>query len=252
MPVQAYFAQTRRQQLADDADFISRSIADDIHTALPFSVRQRVNGSYKLLDMIRLDNSGEFMAIYTPAPPGGPDTAATLYEGQNDSAFSIIGRLGPNAAGPTPLAGRLAIIANTATIYTDTHTFSPSGAATVSASGANGESVTLSAPFQFTGNASKHIFLIKGTVAYLCDTTAGTLTRYEGFPIGTLVSHDTPAKLTALSTSSSLIAQNVSSCSFLPYAATLAQRTLTNVQIKLTNNKDSVPIFEQFAEEQRP
>ena len=44
--------------------------------------------------------------------------------------------------------------------------------------------VTLSPAFQFAwGSPGKRVYLVSGPVTYLCDTAAGTLSRYSGYSI---------------------------------------------------------------------
>src|SRR5262249_31078432 len=53
-PVESYFAQSRRADLVDSADRILRSVASDVRTALPNSVRLTAAGGVVALELLAM------------------------------------------------------------------------------------------------------------------------------------------------------------------------------------------------------
>jgi MSHA biogenesis protein MshO len=88
------------------------------------------------------------------------------------------------------------------------------------------------------------VYLVSGPVSYLCDTSAGTLTRYAGYAI--LATQPTSAAaLTAAGASSGLVATNVSACQFT-YSTGVAQRDgVASLDLQLSNNGQSVQLLHQ-------
>ena len=73
-----------------------------------------------------------------------------------------------------------------ANAYQMSNVITPAGTTiTISAgAAANQNLVTLNPAFQFAyGSPEKRVYLVSGPVSYLCDTVAGTLTRYSGYAI---------------------------------------------------------------------
>jgi hypothetical protein len=108
----------------------------------------------------------------------------------------------------------------------------------------------MSAEFAFTRpSTTSKIFLVKDTVAYLCDLNTQTLRRYSGFPVTpTAVPHDTAAELNLISAANVLIANNVTACVFRTNVRTTGARPLSSVQISLSQNGETLRIFEQLSQ----
>ena len=112
-----------------------------------------------------------------------------------------------------------------ASAYEMANVITPAGTTISVAAGsaANQNLVTLSPSFKFAyGSPGKRLYLISGPVSYLCDTSAGTLTRYSGYSIA--ASQPTSAAtLSAAGATATLVAAGASSCQFT-YSSGTAQR----------------------------
>jgi MSHA biogenesis protein MshO len=114
----------------------------------------------------------------------------------------------------------------------------------VAGSTANQNLVTLSSPFQFAyGSPGRRVYLVSGPVSYLCDTSAGTLTRYSGYTIqGTQPT--SAAALTSNGATASVVAGDVGSCQFTYTASITAQRNaLVTLTLQLTQSNESVQLL---------
>ena len=235
-PIESYFAQTRRSDLVDSANRISDAVMADVRTALPNSLRIRTAGSQVALELLATEGvaryygqgdkqgvAGEELTIgitlpavasfgtldsFNPAPPPAPP-----------SPYLSIGNLGTPASPPlgtqttapydayvpgngviTGAATRVAVTPNPVT--PPSPPFVP-GENLVTMTGAQ---VTFLAPGAPAAQPSVHnAYLVSGPVSYVCDTRAGTLTRYSGYAI-------TSAQAVPPAGTGAPIAQNVSQC----------------------------------------
>src|SRR5262245_28915815 len=69
-PVQAYLAQERRVELKDSANNATRLFEDDVHRALPNSVRFVRNGSIVAVEMLNVAGVARYRAV---GSAGNPD-----------------------------------------------------------------------------------------------------------------------------------------------------------------------------------
>jgi MSHA biogenesis protein MshO len=137
------------------------------------------------------------------------------------------------APGPTPPAGS-SIITPSATIVTLSN-------------GATADHVNMNPGMKF-GLASprQRVYVVDTPISYVCNLTAGTLTRYWGYTITpTQPVNATIAPLN--SANSALIAKNVSACTF-DYSAGTAQRTgVLGVDLIVTRNGESARLYYQIS-----
>jgi MSHA biogenesis protein MshO len=95
--------------------------------------------------------------------------------------------------------------------------------------------------------SSHHLFLVSGPVAYLCDSSAQTLTRFSGYSISTTTSGYTAAVLYANGATGALVARNVASCQVdvvAPGAAPYGQ--LVILRLLLSLGGDSLQFMEEM------
>jgi MSHA biogenesis protein MshO len=103
--------------------------------------------------------------------------------------------------------------------------------------------VTLSPGFQFAYESpEKRVYLVSGPVSYLCDTSAGTLTRYSGYTI-TSSQAVSAAALTAAGATASQVTADVASCTFTYSTATATRNALVELGMKFTNTGESVQLL---------
>ena len=243
MPMNAYTAQTRRAGLVDASDSALRFMARDIRSALPNSVRVASSGTVTALELLATADGARYqdngpvsnpaLALDFTTASGAfattvPFTQLTLPFSSNAYFLSIynVGVPGANA-------------------YQMTNVITPAGTTITVSAGAtsNQNLVTLNPPFQFAyGSPEKRVYLVSGPVSYLCDTSAGTLTRYSGYPIASTQ----PTSAAALSgAASALVAANVASCSFTYSAGTAQRNALATLSLQIAQSGESVQLLNE-------
>ena len=132
-------------------------------------------------------------------------------------------------------------VANTSNVIT------PPGTQITIAAGAtaNAQLVTLSQPFQFAwGSPNKRVYLVSGPVSYLCDTSAGTLTRYSGYSIS-LTQPSSAATLLSAGASTGSVATNAGACGFVYTPGTATRSGMATLSLQLTAGGQSVQLLQQ-------
>ncbi len=245
MPMNAYTAQTRRADLVDASDSALRLMARDLRSALPNSVRVASSGTVTALELLSTADGARYqdggpvsnpaLVLDFTAPDGAfattvPFTQLTLPFTSNTSYLSIY-NVGVPGADAYQMANVITPAGTTITIS--------AGAA------ANQNLVTLSPPFQFAfGSPGKRIYLVSGPVSYLCDTAAGTLTRYSGYAIAA-GEPTSAATLTAAGASAALVAANVAGCQFTYSTGTAQRNALATLALQITESGESVQLLNE-------
>jgi MSHA biogenesis protein MshO len=244
-PMDAYTAQTRRAALVDAADSALRFMARDVRTALPNSVRVAGSGALDALELLATADGARYadqgplanpaLVLDFTAPDGAfattvPFTQLALPWSSGSYYLSIynVGVPGANA-------------------YQMANVITPSGTTISIAAGAtpNQDLVTVNPPFQFVyGSPGKRVYLVSGPVTYLCDTGAGTLTRYSGYSISSTQPTDA-ATLLAAGASAALVAANVGACQFTYAAGTAQRNALATLTLALTQSGESVQLLHE-------
>ena len=243
MPMNAYTAQTRRAGLVDASDSALRFMARDIRGALPNSVRVAASGTVTALELLATADGARYqdngpvsnpaLALDFTTASGAfattvPFTQLTLPFSSNAYFLSIynVGVPGANA-------------------YQMTNVITPAGTTITVSAGAtsNQNLVTLNPPFQFAyGSPEKRVYLVSGPVSYLCDTSAGTLTRYSGYAIASTQ----PTSAAAMSgAAAALVAANVASCSFTYSAGTAQRNALATLSLQIAQSGESVQLLNE-------
>jgi MSHA biogenesis protein MshO len=212
-PVESYFAQSRRADLVDSQDRILRTVAADIHTALPGSLRGTALPNGYALELLSTAGVARYYG------PGDKSYLSPTQESLEELSTGSLDTDGFYTLDQFPT--------NTGNYLAVTYSGAPSAYAltgimtsqfTITANAATGEDqITLGAGgFNFSGpSPAHHVFLVSGPVTYLCDTAAQTLRRYWNYAI--TAAQPTSATSAPLSSAqSSLIAQNVTSCVLPP------------------------------------
>lgn len=228
-PVQGYVDSSRRAALAGVADTALWRITREVRQALPNSVRVTTAGGVAYLEFIPVTGGGRYRAD----PAGGSGSCGgagdDLSFAAADSCFEVMGTMPAFAAGDslvvdnrgtaghsayeTPATNRTAWVSNTATAVTV-------------------------APFMFPSSSSGNSFhVIAKPVTYACDPANGTLKRYWGYAIQAAQ----PANASAaplVTASSALLANNVSTCSFV-----LARPSLLAMQLSISEGGESISLY---------
>jgi MSHA biogenesis protein MshO len=247
-PMDSYAAQAQRAGLVDAADAALRLLARDLRGALPNSVRVTTSGSVVALEMLATIDGARYN-------DSGPQSNGALWLGfsQADGAFATTVPFSQIALPYTSSGAYLAIYnvgvpgANAYAIGGTPNVITPPGTAiNIQATAtANVQLVTLSPAFQFAwGSPNKRVFLVSGPVSYLCDTSAGTLSRYTGYSIGATQPSSAAALLAAGATAGS-VATNVAACNFVYTPGTATRSGMATLSLQLTTGGQSVQLLQQ-------
>lgn len=245
-PVQGFTDQSRRVRLVDAADASLKRIARDIRRSLPNSVRITTVGTVTALELLSTVDGGRYRA----QPPGTPDQILDFASG--DQRFNVLGPF-TQIAKPFNEQGYYLAIYNVgvpgANAYELANVITPPGMTiSIAADTTPGEDrVTLSAPFRFAYESpTQRVFLVEGPVTYLCDAVLGTLTRYEDYDIRTNQSDvDTHGELLGEGATASLMANEVTGCSFDYSPGTAERAGLVSLQIVVSSQGERVSLLSQ-------
>lgn len=247
-PIDAYFAQSRRATLVDSADHVLRSVAGDVETALPSSLRAGASGTVVGLELLATSGVARYYGPGDKAglPPAQQQLEELAYGGDTD--FYTLDQF-------ASLNGNYLAIGNQATLsgayaFGTVMTPAPPPTAFTPNAVANFEDwvhCAVSCDFT-TPSPTNSVFLLTGPVSYLCDTGAGTLQRYSGYTISA-AQPLTDAALMAAGATRSLIAQNVSACTIniVPPPASQTFNQLVILEVTLANSGESVVVFDEAA-----
>lgn len=257
-PLQSYFAQTTGSNLADSANRIAATVTADVRTALPNSLRIRVVGSRTALELLATEGvarysgqgdnpSSQELVIGSQAPWPPPAGFATLDaftpSPPPGRPYLSVGNLGTTASPP---------LGTSASPLYDAYVggngvMTPAGTrVTVGLNpGYPGENlVTLSRrmTFQAPGTPAQpsvhNAYLVSGPVSYVCDSSAGTFTRYSGYGV-------TATQAVPPGGTSALIAQNVAACtmSIVSAPASYAYGELAILTVTLASGGENLQVF---------
>jgi MSHA biogenesis protein MshO len=246
MPMNAYTAQTRRAALVDASDSALRFMARDLRSALPNSVRTATNGGN--VTAIELLATADGARYQDNGPVANPALALdfTTADGAFATTVPFTQLTLPWSSGAYYLSIYNVGVPG-ANAYNLANVITPAGTTiTISAgAAANQNLVTLAPAFQFSfGSPEKRVYLVSGPVSYLCDTSAGTLTRYSGYAIQS-AEPIAAAAFSGAGTTSALVASNVTSCNFAYTPGTAQRNALTTLEIQITQSGESVQLVNE-------
>lgn len=255
-PLQSYFAQTASSDLVDSADRIASAVTTDVRTALPNSLRIRIVGSRTALELLATggvaryygqgdnpSNQGEELIIGNPATGFA---TLDLFSSQPlpPKPYLSVGNLGTTASPPL---GTSAGPAYDAYVGGNGAMTPARTGVTVSLNpGYPGENlVTLNRKMTFqapgppgTQPSVHNAYVVSGPVSYVCDSSAGTLTRYSGY--GVAATQAVPPGGT-----SAVLAQNVAACtmSIVSAPASYAYGELAILTVTLASGGQNLQVF---------
>ncbi len=244
-PVQGFADQSRRARLVDAADAAVKRISRDIRRSLPNSVRITVAGGVTALEVLSTVDG----ARYRAQPPGTADQILEL--AAPDDSFNVLGSF-TRLPKPVSLPNHHLAVYNVgvpgANAYELANVITPSGTIGIEADGGTGEDrVTLEQPFRFAhASPAQRVFLVDGPVSYLCDTVMGTLLRYDGYAItANQAAVDSHGELLAAGATASLMANQVTGCSFDYTPGTAERAGLVSLQIVVSAQGETVSLLSQ-------
>ena len=242
-PVQGYVDSARRADMTDIADTALRRIARDLRLALPNSVRITTVGGNTLLEFIPTIGGGRYRDSTDNLGAGN-----ILNFSAADASFDVLGGMPPVAAGDQIVVYNLGIPG--ADAYAG-NTAATHNRRAVSGVAGNVISITSGNALPFDSCVYEGGFVVGGCrfqvvqtpVTYVCTPAAGgaggTLTRWQGYVIQ-------PSQPTALPGpgTSSVMAGNVSACTFTYDASVVAQRSgLVTMHLTITEQGESVSLY---------
>jgi MSHA biogenesis protein MshO len=245
MPMNAYTAQTRRATLVDESDSALRFMSRDIRSALPNSVRVATSGTVTALELLATADGARYQ---DNGPLGNP--ALVLDFTTADGAFATTVPFTQLTLPWSSSAYYLSIYnvgVPGANAYQAANVITPAGTTiSISAgSSSNQNLVTLSPAFQFAyGSPEKRVYLVSGPVSYLCDTSAGTLTRYSRYSISS-TQPTSSAALASQGATSALVAANVASCAFTYSTGTAQRNALATLELQIAQSGETVQLLNE-------
>jgi MSHA biogenesis protein MshO len=244
-PVDSYAAQAQRAGLVDAADAALRLLARDLRSALPNSVRVTTSGNVVALELLATIDG----ARYNDAGPLS-NAALWLDFSTADAAFATtvpFSQISLPFSSSTAFLSIYNVGVPGANAYALANVITPPGTTISITAGAtpNAQLVTLSPAFQFSwGSPNKRVFLVSGPVSYLCDTSAGTLTRYTGYSVSA-TQPSSAALLAAAGAVAGSVATNVGACTFTYTAGTAERVGMATLSLQLTSGGQSVQLLQQ-------
>jgi len=253
-PIEGYRDLARRAALVDAAESALRRMQRDLRTALPNSVRTTNTASGFALEMIPVLEGGRYSDT-------GAGTDKLTFTGAGDAEFDIQHCFRNPATLTT--SGLRFVVNNLGTtdgnVYDDaslgigaTSVITPA-ALTISIASENGtcpagssnHHVTFSANHLFRGESpNQRIYAVTTPASYLCDITAGTLTRYYSYAINAS-QYTTAAAFTAANASSALVANRITGCSVTTTTAEMLDRALATLTLSVTEESEQISLVIQ-------
>lgn len=229
-PVEGYYDTARRAEMTDAADTALRRIARDLRLALPNSVRTSGNQAVEFL----LTRTG---GRYRASPPDSGTFDILDFNNPADESFEVLGpAMSFDATSPTNQ--NQIVIYNLGIPGADAY----EGMNRRAYKGATGavNTIEITSSSVFPADSPTHRFQVVETpVSYICDLTAGTLTRYWGYTI-TSAQAVPPA-----SASSALLARNVSECIFSYAPGFTARNGLVTMRLSITEAGEKVTLYHE-------
>ena len=234
-PVDSYLAQTRRAELSDSAESAMRTIARDVRTALPDSLRAGVVNGAAVLEMIEVSASAGYRqwtigdALLINAPDNTFDVAGAQFSGRPRNRLVV----GASKSDPTYDP------------YGSSGVMSPAG---VNVDFANGK-FSLASPHTFPRNSpSQRAYAVVGTTRFECDTAAGVLRRYDSLNIS--------SAMNPVGGAGSIVARDVTACSFRTVGSAAEHGGIAIVEVTVSRpaggNVESLKVVRQLRVENRP
>jgi MSHA biogenesis protein MshO len=245
-PVQGFADQSRRAKLVDAADSALSRMGRDVRRALPNSIRTTGTGGRVALELLGTIDG----ARYRAQPPG--DAADLLDITSADDAFAVIGPF-TRIAKPWSSTGHYLAVYNVgvpgADAYELANVITPAGTQIdiTSAPTAGEDRVVLSPAFRFAyASPTQRVYLVDGSVTYLCDPSGGTLRRFSGYAIAQdQTTRDSAAELLAAGATEALMSDRITSCAMSYSPGTAERAGLVTLEIGLGEQDEMVSLLSQ-------
>ena len=265
--VTGYVSAMRRAELVDIADTALLRIGRDLRNSLPNSVRVTNVGSVYYLEYLDMRTGGRYRADFhsggaasTPTCPNDDTRAGvtdndilSFYQSPSvltDTCFKTLGNI-PNRAQivNTDYVVVFNLGVPSASAYESPNTNKSLISATPSTSGCEDRIAFAAQTFRLASPGNR-FDVITGPVSYVCDPVAQTLRRYSGYAIQAAQPNNAAAAPLSTAPANSLLASNVSACTFTYNAAAVAQRnglvtlSLSVTEVSSQGQSETVSLYE--------
>jgi prepilin-type N-terminal cleavage/methylation domain-containing protein len=237
-PVDTYFAQARRSEVAATLANVDTNLETDLAKALPNSVRIRNVGPRSIIEMLLVEQTTFIRVAGTIADPD-----RELQLSNPDRYFAALGRLDPSRTAPYSITNHHFVLNNQGTAaanaYTMTNVITPNNMIFQVLPGAvpDEDRIDLGASFNFSTTAPSggRLHLVSGPVTYICNSNARTLRRYSNYPItANIPVSEASAQLNQAGVDNALLATNVTTCLTSCTAVAAGQRCLSSIAFEMT------------------
>lgn len=256
-PFRASADMARRAALVDQADLALDAVSREVRTALPNSVRTRMESGLVAVELVSTRTGGRYRRL-----PESGGSGETLNRAQpSDDRFDVLGGLpdidevvtrssGTDCAGDN---GDCISIYNTS--QTDFNVYAGDNIAAITGTSNNpGGSDQLayntgaSGPAFAAHSPRQRFFVIDTVISYVCDPGDGALRRYAGY--GLQENQPLPGTGSPLDSGmTGLVAGNVASCEFEyqsgANAAAATRRGLLKMRLTLRDGGETVTLLAQ-------
>lgn len=253
-PIDAYFDSARRAALTDVADTTVRRMARDIRKALPNSLRPQ--GSSQCIDFIATKTGGRYRAEET-----APGNNTSLNFVAADTTFNM---LGSNDA--LPVEQRI-VQNDVISVYnlgiTGADAYNQDNTSKVSAAPVDGTEtkITIDSKLFPLASGSNRFHVIPATeqvVSFVCSGVGmaagqgtGTLYRYARSLASTSATFSSCPVPVAGAAGTSVLAQNLSSCSFV-YDPLTQRNAIVQIALRFTENDETVSLYHEVHVDNTP
>jgi len=247
-PAQGYSDSVRRADMTEAADAALRRLARDVRLALPNSVRVTSDATNFYLEFIMTSGGGRYRDVSDGSTGGN-----FLYFNSSTPQFDVLGPL------PTGLAvGDYIVVYNLGQGYSPADAYSGGNRVQVGGINAATNTIALSGANQtvFSSqtpplpSSNDRFQVVPGSVravTYICPKQlSGNVTRYWNYGFNANQSLAIPA------TGSSSILTGNATCTVDYSAAAIGRNGILYVQFTLTNNGESVSLFQQIHVDNSP
>lgn len=251
-PVERYLEQSKRNDLVNASERITRMVGEDLKTALPNSVRVENYANTSVLQMLAVSDVVFYRESVIPPNPSQELSFTTTGDtfAVNGAPFSQTRMwLVVNHQG---LLGHDAYALTNVITRSDVPTSAVGGVATFTLDDAT---------FAFAdGSPSNRMFGVSGPVTYVCNRTTGILRRFRMHAIDQSVPMDESAdQLNSAGTDSTVVATGVFgcnlACSFMPNTTNVCKSIVT-FDVTMTRGEapedENLHLLQQFVVENMP
>jgi len=259
VPVESYVDVSRRVRLTDIAETAIQRLSYDIKRALPNSIRVGCGG--RCVEFLRSPTGGRYRA-------GPPGDVLSFNPADADTSFPVLGPLN-FISEVTTGSGSGACASNTAScvvVYNTglagSNAWNLDNMATLTAIGSSPLAISFdnggfsSGLTAFPASSPKQrFFLVDTPVKYLCDLSAGTLRRYQGYNVVSNESSvDSHVELLGLSNPAehALLADQVSDCSFTYQAGTPSRNAVLSIALSVAESGEDINLLQQLSVVNQP